>query len=321
MKAIVYKKYGGPEVLQLTDIEKPVPKDNEVLVRIVATTATAADARMRKGDPFIGRLYTGIQKPKRAVPGYEFSGEIEAIGRVVTQFKIGDQVLGGTTALGCYAAYMCMPENGLIVLKPEHMSFEEAAAIPSGAVTAMNFLKKGKVKPNQNVLLYGASGSVGTYAVQLAKALGANVTAVCSGKNVDLLKSLGADHVVDYTTTDFKKDVNKYDLIFDAVGKTTYSACKKALKHQGIFLSVDLNFSLLGTILWTSIIGKRKAGFSATGALSVTARLDLLREIIAIYEKGQLKSVIDRSYPLEQIVEAQHYVDQGHKKGNVIITV
>lgn len=320
MKAIVQTKYGAAEeVFEVKNLAKPSPKAHEVLIRIHATTATGSDRAMRLGEPYIGRLYTGLNKPKRAVPGVECAGVIEAVGKDVTLFKVGDEVVAETADLGCYAEYVCIAETGLLLAKPANMTFEEVAPVCAGAVTALNFFKIAKIQAGQKVLIYGASGSVGTYAIQIAKALGTEVTGVCSGRNTAMVKELGADEVIDYTQEDFTKSNKTYDIIFDAVGKGSFTACKPLLNKKGVYLSVDLSSSLFWQILKTSITGGKKAKFSATGALPVTKRLPLLKEIKEMIEAGKLKSVIDKRYTLENTAQAHSYVDTGRKRGNVVI--
>lgn len=322
MKAIVYTKYGSPEVLQLKDVEKPSPKSNEVLIRVYATTVTAADIMMRKGKPFIGRLYTGLKGPKRTIPGYEFAGEVIEVGSTVTLFKVRDKVFGGTTTLGCYAEYVCVSEKDVLTTMPENISYEEAAPVNGSAITVMNFLKRlGNIHKDQQVLINGASGALGTYAVQIAKHFGADVTGVCSTNNLALITSLGADSVIDYTKDDFTKNGKKYDIIFDTVGKRSFSQCKNSLTKNGVYLSAVIDFRLFMQMIWTSLFGSKKAKSSATGMLPVQKRLEYFIELKELLRIAKIKTVIDDCYPLLQVAEAHRYVEKGHKKGNVVVTI
>jgi len=307
MKAIVYEKYGPPEVLQLRDVEKPVPKDNEVLIRVYATTVHAGDLRMRSFtvpplEWLFARIYLGVRKPKRGILGMELAGEIEAAGKDATRFKRGDQVFASTlwSDFGGYAEYKCMPEDNVIVIKPGKMTYEEAATIPSGGITALRIIRdKAKVQSEQEVLIYGASGNTGTAAVQIAKYFGAVVTGVCSTANLEMVRSLGADKVIDYTKEDFAESGDSYDVVFDAVGKMQKNG-KKALKKTGVYINVLKDSGSLGK------------------ASHARSDLTVLKEIC---EEGKMRAVIDRRYPLEQTAEAHRYVEKGHKKGNVVITM
>jgi NADPH:quinone reductase-like Zn-dependent oxidoreductase len=322
MKAIVCTKYGPPEVLQLKEVEKPTPKDNEVLVKVFATAVTSGDSRVRSFRVPLSywlpaRIVLGLRKPKKAILGSVFAGEIEAAGKDVKLFKKGDQVFGYEGHdFGAYAEYLCMPENGCLAIKPANVTYEEAAAIPWGGITALHFLRKGKIHSGQHVLIYGASGSVGTFAVQLAKYFGAEVTGVCSTTNVALVKALGADQVIDYTKEDFSTSGGTYDVIFDAVGKSSFSGCMRSLEKEGIYLQTVAAPALSVRMRWTSMTSS-KTLIGGTAAPN-TEDLISLKELV---EGGKIKPVIDRCYPLEHIVEAHRYVDKGHKKGNVVITV
>lgn len=321
MKAIIYTEYGPPEVLRLAEVEKPAPQDNQVLIRIHATTAAAAEVMERRGDSVLGRIILGFRKPRKRfrILGLELAGEIEAVGRAVQRFRKGDQVYGFTGfRLGAYTEYTCMPEKGSLALKPANLTYEEAAAVVDGASTALYFLRdKGRIQRGQKVLIIGASGGIGTFAVQLTKYFGADVTGVCSTAHVELVKSLGADRVVDYTREDFTKSGERSDIIFDTAGKSSFSRCKDSLTKNGRYLVTNgtmlTNFA---RTIWSSLIGGKKFVFGLS--IEKTEALVFLKELI---EAGKIKPVIDRCYPLEQIVEAHRYVDTGHKKGNVVITV
>ena len=323
MQAIVYTTYGSPNVLQLQEVEKPTPKDNEVLIRVYATTVTAAHGMMRKGLPVIGRLFIGLTRPTNPILGTEVAGTIEAVGKDVKLFKAGDHVFGETgVGGGCYAEYLCLPEGEPLAIKPANLTYGEAAAILDGASTALYFLRdKANIQSGQSVLINGASGSVGTAAVQLARYFGANVSGVCSTANLELVKSLGADTVIDYTKEDFTKTGQTYDIIFDAVGKSSFSRCRSSLTPSGVYLTTVPSLAIYPQMLWTSKIGGKRAIIAAAGlrpSSEKTKGLVFLKELI---EAGEITPVIDRSYPLKQTAEAHRYVDKGHKKGNVVITV
>lgn len=304
MKAVICTGYGAPEVLQIGEAAEPSPKDHEVLIKVRATTVHVGDTKIRKFDlPPLqwlpARLVLGLTSPRNPVLGMELSGEIESVGKAVTQFKPGDAVFALTGfSFGAYAEYKCMPENGMLAAKPTNLSFEEAAAVPGGGLTALTVLRKANLQRGQTVLIYGASGSVGSYAVQLARHFGADVVGVCSGANVDLVKSLGAGEVIDYTRHDFSQHGKTYDVVFDAVDKLSPTQGKALLKSTGIYLNV-----------------RRDSGSDRS---LKPANLRFLKKLI---EEGAIRVVIDRCYPFDQIVDAHRYVDQGHKKGNVVITV
>lgn len=304
MKAAVHTKYGPPEVVKVIEVEKPQPKDNEVLVKIRATTVTSGDIRLRGSDfpPLFwlpARFIFGLFRPKKQILGHELSGTIEAVGNKVSQFKVGDSILGTTTMLsaGAHAQYICLPEywkNGVVIRKPEQLSFKEAAALPIGGMTALFLLKKARLQKGMNVLVYGASGSVGSYAVQLAKAYGAHVTGVSSGSNFNMLKSLGADTMIDYRKEDHTETGQHYEIVFDAVGKTSKSKSKKILKPHGKFVSVN------------SMTAEKK---------------EHLQEVVKLALEGKIKPFIDKEFTLDTIIEAHRYVETGRKRGNIIITV
>jgi NADPH:quinone reductase-like Zn-dependent oxidoreductase len=316
MKAIVYTKFGPPDVLQLKEVRKPAPKDNEVLIKIYATTVVKEDPDMRASPGFNGFL-----KPRNPILGQELAGEIESIGKDVTRFKPGDQVFG-FDMFGAYAEYKCMPENGALAIKPANISYKDAASVPNGALTALPFLRdKGKIQSGQTVLIYGASGSVGAAAVQLAKYYGAKVTGVCSTTNLEWVKSLGADQVIDYTREDFTENGKTYDIIFDTVGKRSFSECKGSLSDEGIYLATVPTPVMMLQALWTAKSGGKKVKFVAAGLRSASEKVKDLIFLTELIEAGKIKPVIDRCYSLEQIAEAHGYVEKGHKKGNVVITV
>jgi len=328
MRAIVWTKYGPPDVLQLKEVEKPTPKENEVLVRVHATTVTAGDCEMRslKFPLFLSipmRVYVGLRKPTRiTIPGMELAGEIETVGKDVTRFRQGDGVFGTTGfGLGAYAEYICLPEEpkemgGVLARKPANMTYEEAAAVPVGGLEALHFLRQGNMQRGQKVLINGAGGSIGTFAVQLAKYFGAEVTAVDSTGKMDMLRSIGADQVIDYTQEDFTKSGETYDVFFDVVGKSSFSRSVRSLKQNGRYLLANPGLSQMVRGRWASVRSSKKVILGA--ASPKTEDLVLLKELI---EAGQIKSVIDRRYPLEQIAEAHRYVETGLKKGNVVITL
>ncbi len=317
MRAIVYREYGTPDVLQLEDVKKPVEKDNEILIKNYATSVSSGDWHLRKADPFMIRLFFGLSKPKKNILGFVFAGEIEAIGKNVTKFKAGDKVFGTSgNNFGAYAEYLCLSEEGVVAIKPENMTYEEAVSIPFGGNTALYFLRKAKIQKGQNILVYGASGSIGTAAVQLAKQFGAIVTGVCSTSNLELVKSLGADRVIDYTKEDLSENIEKYDVIFDTVGKSSYSWCMKSLNKTGFLLLSAAGPAQMFRGIWSSVTSSKNV---ISGVMSEKAEdLIFFRELI---DAGKIKPVIDRRYPLEETAEAHRYVEQGHKKGNVVITV
>jgi len=317
MKAIVTTKYGAPEVLQMKEVEKPVPGDNEILIKIHASSVSSGDARMRRADPFIIRLIFGFSKPKKSILGVVVSGEIEAVGKAVSNYKADDKIFGSSgMAFGAHAEYVAVPEDAVLALKPENISYEEAAAIPFGATAAMHFLRLANVQSGQRVLVYGASGALGTIGVQLAKSFGAEVTAVCRSSNFELVKSLGADKVIDYTKEDFSKNAGHYDVVFDTLGKSPLRKTVRSLKKDGQLLLANAG---MGTMLAGALrsIFSRKKIFS--GVIKETSEdMNFFKQQL---ESGKLKAVIDRIYTLKQIIEAHRYVDKGHKKGNVIIAI
>jgi len=319
MKAAVYRRYGAPDVLRIEDVARPVPGDNEILVRIHATTVCAGDVRFRKADPFFLRFLNGLSRPRKInILGMEFSGQVESAGRNVKRFAKSDAVFGSAgLKFGTYAEYACVADGPAIEAKPASASYEEAAAIPFGGISALHYLRRANIRAGQNVLVYGASGSVGTFAVQLAKHFGARVTGVCSGANLELVKSLGADELVDYTKQDFSKAGRVYDIVFDTMGASGFRRSLRSLKRGGfyVFAASGLLTATIGSA-WASLTGRAKL----VGGMARIKPGDLLF-LMQLIEAGKIGAVIDRRYPLEQIAEAHRYVETGRKKGNVVITI
>jgi len=320
MKAMIQTRYGAPDVLQLQSAPKPTPKADEVLVKVHVATVGPADVAFRKGEPFIVRLLYGLAKPRLAIGGVEFGGEIEAVGEAVTLFKPGDQVYGmSVDKFGAHAEYLCVPEKKVIAAKSPQMSYQEAVAVCDGTTTALTFLRdKAKVQSGQKVLINGASGSVGGYAVQLAKYYGAEVTGVCSTANVEQVKALGADAVIDYTQQDFTQNTGQYDVIFDAVGKSSFAKCKNALTPNGVYLTTVPTFAMVRDVLGTALFGSKKAKFATAGLMQNKENLNF---ITTLFEAGKIKAYIDRCYPLEELAEAHRYVETERKRGNVLVIV
>jgi NADPH:quinone reductase-like Zn-dependent oxidoreductase len=316
MRAVVHDRYGGPEVLRLDEVERPVPADDEVLVRIHATTVTRSDCGWRAPHPFFSRVFTGLLRPRRPILGSELAGVVEAVGSAVSRFEVGDEVFGVKS--GAHAEYVCARESAALAPKPAGMTFEEAAAVCDGAIIALTCLRKAGLRQGQSIVVYGASGSIGTAGVQLAKHFGAEVTAVCNTKNVELVRSLGADEVIDYTQEDFTRNGKTYDVVFDAVGKHSFRRSRHSLKPGGTFVETDLGFMWHAPLLalLTRWIGDKRVRIGITHY----AKKDvlLLKELI---EAGEYRPVIDRCYPLEDVVEATRYVETGQKTGNVVLTV
>lgn len=317
MKAIVYSRYGPPEVLHFKDVKLPLPGNDEVRIRIHATAVSSGDVRMRKADPFAVRLFAGLIKPNLNILGFSFSGHVDVIGKNVKLFKEGDQVFGTTgMSFGAYAEYKCLPEHGILAAKPSNLSFEEAAAIPFGGSTALYFLRKGKIEPGKKILIYGASGAIGTAAVQLARYFGADITGVCSTANMELVKSLGATKVIDYTKEDFAQNGEQYDIIFDTVGKGSFSSEIRSLKKKGILILASAGISEMIRGYWVSMTSNKKviSGIAKEKKEGIL----FLKKLV---ETGKFRPVIDRRYSFEQIREAHDYVEKGHKSGNVVLVV
>lgn len=323
MKAIIQNQYGGPEVLTVENVDMPTPKGNELLIQVKASSVTTADSMMMTGKPYVGRLMLGLSKPKYPTPGTGFAGIVSAVGPEVVNFKVGDAVFGESIeTFGTQAEYMTVAEDGLIAIKPIDVSFEEAATVSDGLMTSINFLKNViNIQPGQQILINGASGSLGSVGVQLAVAYGAKVTAVASSKNVDFLKSLGAHNVIDYTKEDFTKNLNTYDVIYDTVGKIDFNKAKDSLTENGIYASPVLGGKLLGQMMWTALFGKKKAKFSATGALPKKELKVILKEAKSFLETGKVTPHIERRYDLDQVHEAHAYIASGRKRGNIVFAM
>lgn len=317
MRAVVYDTYGPPDVLRFEELERPVPKEDEVLVKVHAATVNRTDCGWRSAKPFLTRYFTGLHRPKRRILGSELAGEVESVGAAVTEFEVGDHVFG-VNYFGAHAEYVCVPEDRPLAHKPAGMTFAEAAAASDGAILALTALRKGGLRKGQKILIYGASGSIGTAAVQLAKHFEAEVTAVCNTKNVELVRSLGADDVIDYLQEDFTKDGQTYDVVFDAVGKHSFRRCRRSVKPGGFYVETDLGFMWHVPIL--ALATRRIGDKRVTLPTPNYTKKDVLylKELI---EAGKYRPVIDRSYPLEQVVEATKYVETGQKTGNVVLAV
>ena len=314
MKAVVHDSYGPPEVLRLEEVERPVPRDDEVLVRVRATSVNQTDCHIRRAQPFMWRFFAGVRRPRRRTLGSELAGEVEAVGAAVTEFRVGDRVFG-QRSFGAHAEYACVRERGVLALLLDGMTFEEGAGVCDGAMQALEHLRRAKVGEGTRLLVYGASGSCGTAAVQLGRHLGAHVTAVCTAKNLELVRSLGAEEVVDYTQEDFAKNGQRYDVILDAVGKHSFFRCRRSLVPGGLFVATDRLHNLV-LVPTTSLLGRRKVVF----AMPRPTKEDL-HFLRGLLEAGEYRAVIDRCYPLEEVVEATRYVETWQKTGNVIITV
>ena len=319
MKAAVHTRYGPPEVVRVSDVEKPTAKDNEVLVKVHATTVNRTDCGFRAAKPFIVRFFSGLFRPRVTVLGNEFAGEVEAVGSGVTSFEVGDRVFGYSEGpFGAHAEYMAIPEDGLLAIMPANLSYEEAAPSTEGSHYALSFIRTAKIRTGHDVLVNGATGAIGSAAVQLLKNLGADVTATCDAENVELMRGLGADRVIDYTAEDFTKDDQTYDVVLDAVGKSSFGRCKRLLKPGGVYLSSDLGPLSQNPILAliTPLFGRRKVMFPIP-----KQDPEMVRHFKELIESGEFKPLIDRRYPLDEIVEAYRYVETGQKIGNVVISV
>lgn len=322
MKAIVFTQYGPPEVLKIVEVDKPVPKENEVLIKVHAAVVSSADCTFRRGEPYFARLYFGILKPRTTILGTEFAGQIEAVGKDVKNFTIGDKVIGAPgAAFGAHAEYIAIAEDGALALMPSNLSYAEAAGVCEGGNTALPFLRdEAKITSGQKILINGASGSLGSSAVQLAKHFGAEVTGVCSTPNLDFVKSLGADHVIDYTSVDFTRGSYSYDFVFDTVGKSSYCKCKNILKQSGVYLATVFTFTHLTWMLWTSIIGSKKVIFAATGLRPAYKQAKDMTFLKELAESGVIKPTISKTYKPHEIAEAHRLIETGHKRSNVVLS-
>lgn len=322
MKAVICTRYGAPEVLQVQEVERPQPAVGEILIRIEAAAVTTAGLINRKGQPYFTRIFNGLRRPKKNILGMEFSGEVVAVDREVMEFQIGDQLFGLTgLRLGANGQFICLPQQAAITKKARNQNFAAAAAIIEGGLTALNFLKhKAKIQPGQKVLIYGASGSVGTASVQLAKYFGAHVTGVCSTANLEMVESLGADQVIDYTCQDFTRNGSSYDIIFDTVGKRSFPQCRNSLTPNGTYLAAA-GLSTIFYMLWTAVFSRKKAILSTTYLRSTSILREDIKFLKDLIKAGAIKAVIDRSYPMEQAAQAHRYVETGRKRGNVILVL
>ncbi|WP_417310746.1 NAD(P)-dependent alcohol dehydrogenase [Devosia sp.] len=321
MDAVIARRYGGPEVLEIGSVPTPTPKDNEVLVKIHASAVTQADVMMRTGTPHFARLFVGLRGPKAKIPGTSFAGKVVAKGAGVTRYAVGDDVFGETTlGFSTHAQFVAVAETGVIQHVPHNMSYLEAAPVTDGALTVHNFLTRlASIKPGQKVLINGAAGGLGTFAVQYARHFGAEVTGVASTRNADLVREMGADHFIDYTKTDVTRGAERYDLIFDTVGKLGFSKARRVLTPDGVYLSPVLGLPMLIQMLWTSRFSRRKGRFAATGLLPHDQLSTMLGEVKALIEAGSIWTHIDRTYPMSEIVDAHRYVEAGHKRGAVVL--
>jgi NADPH:quinone reductase-like Zn-dependent oxidoreductase len=317
MKAVVHDRYGPPEVLRVEDVERPVPKDDEVRIRIQATTVSRTDCALRRANPFISRFVTGLRRPKRRILGSDLAGDVESVGAAVTEFEVGDHVFGiNPWKFGAHAGFICMRADAAVARMPAGMTFDEAAAVCDGAILALNALRPADLRTRQRILIYGASGSIGTAAVQLARYFGAHVTAVCNTRNVELVRSLGADEVIDHTQEDFTENGQTYSVILDAVGRHSFKRCRRSLAHGGVYVATD-HLQNVVLALWTARIGDRRVLFPIPPRFT-KKDVVFLKELI---EAGKYRAVIDRRYPLEQVVEASRYVETEQKVGNVVLVV